>query len=111
MDLIFYLSIFFVLLFLALSFNSTSQKVVLGGGRQEFLTTAERDSEGASGKRTDGRNLINEWEDKHRRLRQNAQFVQTKEQLLNVSAHSHPHFSFEPCSLSPLPLFARAAFR
>lgn len=55
----------------------------MGGGRQEFLTNVEQDLEGTSGKRTDGINLINEWHHKHRR--HNAHYVQTKDQLLNVS--------------------------
>lgn len=55
----------------------------MGGGRQEFLTNVEQDSEGTSGKRTDGINLIKEWQHKHRH--HNAHYVQTKDELLNVS--------------------------
>lgn len=58
-------------------------KVIMGGGRQEFLTTADHDIEGVSGKRTDGNNLIREWKHKHRRF--NAEYVDTKDALLNVS--------------------------
>lgn len=57
----------------------------MGGGRQEFLPTNEQDIEGVSGKRTDGVNLIREWQHKHRR--QNAHYVETKHDLLNVSAN------------------------
>lgn len=56
----------------------------MGGGRREFLTNVEQDIEGTSGKRTDGINLINEWQQKHRR--HNAHYVQTKDELLNVSS-------------------------
>ncbi|KAL7029981.1 hypothetical protein ACKWTF_006461 [Chironomus riparius] len=35
--------------------------VILGGGRQNFITTATTDDEGTRGYRQDGRNLINEW--------------------------------------------------
>lgn len=55
----------------------------MGGGRQEFLTNVEQDLEGTSGKRTDGINLIKEWQHKHRR--HNAHYIQTKDELLNVS--------------------------
>jgi alkaline phosphatase len=40
-------------------------QVVFGGGRREFLPTDVVDPEGQKGKRTDGRNLIQEWEKKH----------------------------------------------
>lgn len=36
-------------------------RVVLGGGRREFLNKTLVDEEGGKGKRTDGRNLIEEW--------------------------------------------------
>lgn len=38
--------------------------VVMGGGRRSFITTDTVDEEGKKGKRTDGRNLINEWQEK-----------------------------------------------
>lgn len=55
----------------------------MGGGRQEFLPTDERDVSGVPGKRTDGINLINEWQRKHHR--HNANYVQTRDELFNVS--------------------------
>lgn len=55
--------------------------VILGGGRQEFLTTHEKDIEGNYGKRTD-KNLINQWLRIHRHRRH--EYVETKEQLLAV---------------------------
>ncbi|EDW02373.1 membrane-bound alkaline phosphatase [Drosophila grimshawi] len=36
-------------------------KVILGGGRQNFLNNTERDEAGYQGYRTDGRNLIKNW--------------------------------------------------
>ena len=36
-------------------------EVVMGGGRREFLPSTVTDIEGKSGKRTDGRNLTQEW--------------------------------------------------
>ncbi|XP_037026003.1 alkaline phosphatase [Bradysia coprophila] len=58
-------------------------KVVMGGGRQEFLPTYEQDCEGRSGKRTDGIDLIKRW--KHKHQKHNAAYVQTKDELLNIS--------------------------
>lgn len=42
-------------------------EVVLGGGRAQFLPSTERDPElpGQPGLRTDGRNLISEWQQRH----------------------------------------------
>lgn len=43
-------------------------QVILGGGRREFIPDPMRDEEGTRGRRTDGRNLIEEWQlDKHSR--------------------------------------------
>lgn len=39
--------------------------VVLGGGRRSFLPQEVTDREGKSGKRTDGRNLVNEWKQRY----------------------------------------------
>lgn len=55
----------------------------MGGGRREFLPTTEQDVEGQPGRRTDGINLIKDWQHKHRL--QTAKYVQTKSELLNVS--------------------------
>lgn len=37
-------------------------QVILGGGRREFTPDSMRDEEGTRGRRTDGRNLIQEWQ-------------------------------------------------
>lgn len=55
----------------------------MGGGRQEFLPTYEKDIEGVSGKRTDSHNLIKHWRQRHHKRK--ASYVQTKEELLNVN--------------------------
>lgn len=55
--------------------------VMLGGGRQEFITTSEKDIDGNFGKRTD-KNLIHHWQHIHQK--QQAEYVETKEQLMNV---------------------------
>lgn len=39
-------------------------KVILGGGRREFLDASITDEEGELGKRSDGKNLIDEWKTK-----------------------------------------------
>lgn len=45
-----------------LSFNyGDGIDVVMGGGRREFIPTTTTDVEGKNGKRTDGRDLRNEW--------------------------------------------------
>lgn len=55
-------------------------KVILGCGRREFLNITERDEENGFGRRTDGRNLINEWlEEKNRNSR--GRYVWHKQQL------------------------------
>lgn len=55
----------------------------MGGGRQEFLPTNDADIDGNPGKRTDGINLIKEWQHKHKK--HNAQYIQTRAELMNVS--------------------------
>lgn len=55
-------------------------KVILGCGRREFLNTTVRDEENGAGRRTDGRNLIDEWvEARGRNAR--ARYVWHKQQL------------------------------
>lgn len=36
-------------------------KVIFGGGRYNFIDKSQKDEQGNIGKRTDGKNLINEW--------------------------------------------------
>ncbi|KPI99720.1 Membrane-bound alkaline phosphatase [Papilio xuthus] len=44
------------------SYPGNQFKVILGGGRREFIPTSSIDEEGTPGRRTDGRNLIEEWQ-------------------------------------------------
>ncbi|CAG9129403.1 unnamed protein product [Plutella xylostella] len=43
------------------SFPGNRLKVILGGGRREFLPNSTVDEEGARGRRLDGRDLVGEW--------------------------------------------------
>lgn len=36
-------------------------KVIFGGGRYNFINNTHKDEQGSFGKRTDGKNLIDEW--------------------------------------------------
>ncbi|XP_045521928.1 membrane-bound alkaline phosphatase-like [Pieris brassicae] len=59
-------------------------KVILGGGRREFLPNNTVDEEGTFGKRLDGRNLIDEWQiDKMAKNVSNA-YLWNRQQLLNI---------------------------
>ncbi|PIK58341.1 putative alkaline phosphatase, tissue-nonspecific isozyme-like [Apostichopus japonicus] len=72
-------------------------QVVLGGGRQEFLPLTERDPEYplGFGQRTDGRNLIEEWQTKHT---DNAAYVWNQQQFNDVDPESTEYLFglFEP---------------
>lgn len=54
----------------------------MGGGRQEFLPTWETDVDGLPGKRTDGLNLIKQWQQQHKHDK--AVYAQTRDDMLNV---------------------------
>lgn len=58
-------------------------KVILGGGRREFRDTTMTDEENEPGLRTDGRDLIAEWQ-VDRSLRGNASYVWNRESLMAV---------------------------
>ncbi|VVD00297.1 unnamed protein product [Leptidea sinapis] len=60
-------------------------KVILGGGRREFLPQDAIDEEGSPGKRLDGRNLIEDWQSN--KITQNAsyQYVWNRDQLLKIN--------------------------
>lgn len=57
-------------------------KVILGGGRRMFINQTTIDEEGKPGRRSDGRNLINEWQNRTGRR----QYVWNRNGLLNVDA-------------------------
>ena len=59
-------------------------RVILGGGRYNFLNKTVLDEEGKPGERTDGRNLIEEWLDDKHRSNASAQYVATKIGLLQA---------------------------
>lgn len=71
-------------------------KVALGGGRREFLPTSVKDPEYSrrSGKRTDNRNLINEWQRRY----PNGQFVYNLYDFKRIDANKNTRLFglFEP---------------
>ncbi|XP_050322569.1 membrane-bound alkaline phosphatase [Bactrocera neohumeralis] len=79
-------------------------KVVMGGGRRNFINTTVNDEEGLPGLRTDGRNLIQDWlKDKQANNQQSAYVWSKKglslvdldktEYLLGLFANSHCPYS------------------
>lgn len=60
-------------------------QVILGGGRREFLPTDVIDEEGTSGRRLDGRHLIEEWQMDKIMRNVSYQYVWNREQLLSVN--------------------------
>ncbi|XP_047520252.1 membrane-bound alkaline phosphatase-like [Pieris napi] len=61
-------------------------KVILGGGRREFLPSHVVDEEGSKGTRTDGRNLIEEWRSDKIERKVIYSYVWNREQLLSANA-------------------------
>ncbi|XP_052743383.1 membrane-bound alkaline phosphatase-like [Bicyclus anynana] len=61
-------------------------KVILGGGRREFLPEHVEDEEGAPGLRADGRNLIEEWQADKARRNATYHYAWNREQLLQANA-------------------------
>ncbi|XP_045451271.1 membrane-bound alkaline phosphatase-like [Melitaea cinxia] len=59
-------------------------KVILGGGRREFLPNDVVDEEGTTGRRLDGRHLIEEWQMDKIMRNVSYQYVWNREQLLSV---------------------------
>nr|XP_026487979.1 membrane-bound alkaline phosphatase-like [Vanessa tameamea] len=68
------------------SYPGNQFKVILGGGRREFLPNDLQDEEGTSGKRLDGRHLIEEWQMDKIMRNVSYQYVWNREQLLSVNA-------------------------
>ncbi|XP_055599308.1 alkaline phosphatase-like [Uranotaenia lowii] len=58
-------------------------KVILGGGRREFLPSGFSDEENYAGRRLDGRNLIEEWVKNHEVLGE-TRYVWNKTELMDV---------------------------
>ncbi|KOB67391.1 Alkaline phosphatase, partial [Operophtera brumata] len=59
--------------------------VILGGGRREFLPNTTNDEEGTQGRRTDGRNLIQEWQDDKQARNVSYRYVWNRDDLLEAS--------------------------
>lgn len=81
-------------------------KVILGGGRREFRDTSANDEENMRGSRGDGRDLIDEWLEEHRKSSQNATYVWNKkgldsinydktDYLLGLFSNDHCPFDYE----------------
>lgn len=66
-------------------FPGNQLKVILGGGRQEFLPNTTIDEEGKHGHRLDGRNLIEDWHLDKTQKNQKSTYVWNREQLLTAS--------------------------
>lgn len=60
----------------------SEMRVILGGGRNVFLNSTECDEEGERGRRSDGKNLIEEW--KNLKVEKNASYVWNRSALLEV---------------------------
>ncbi|XP_053612175.1 membrane-bound alkaline phosphatase-like [Plodia interpunctella] len=58
-------------------------KVILGGGRREFLPNSTIDEEGHVGTRSDGRNLIEEWQQDKTNRDFSHSYVWNRDQLMN----------------------------
>lgn len=56
-------------------------KVIMGGGRRNFRNSTVNDEEGIPGRRSDGRNLINEWLEDKKKLNANASYVWSRKGL------------------------------
>ncbi|XP_059054706.1 membrane-bound alkaline phosphatase-like [Achroia grisella] len=67
------------------SYPANRFKVILGGGRKKFLPHTMYDEEGTQGDRTDGLNLIEEWEANKASQNVTYKYVWNREQLMNVS--------------------------
>ncbi|CAD7005712.1 unnamed protein product [Ceratitis capitata] len=59
-------------------------RVIMGGGRRNFIDASDVDEEGIDGKRTDGRNLTAEWLADKLKQGASAEYVWNKEGLWNV---------------------------
>ncbi|KAJ0174401.1 hypothetical protein K1T71_009509 [Dendrolimus kikuchii] len=66
-------------------------KVILGGGRRHFIQNDTRDEEGTRGRRTDGRNLIEEWQEDKRNRNVTYKYVWHRSELMEA-AESMPEY-------------------
>ncbi|XP_017045416.1 membrane-bound alkaline phosphatase [Drosophila ficusphila] len=63
-------------------------KVILGGGRQNFINASVNDEEGIPGQRTDGRHLIRSWLDQKQAANASASYVWSRKGLGLVDLES-----------------------
>ncbi|XP_032519337.2 membrane-bound alkaline phosphatase-like [Danaus plexippus] len=61
-------------------------KVILGGGRREFLPLGILDEEGTAGRRSDNRNLIQEWQTDKANRNVSFKYIWNKEQLNSANS-------------------------
>ncbi|KAJ2950749.1 hypothetical protein O0L34_g9011 [Tuta absoluta] len=59
-------------------------KVILGGGRRNFLPHNIIDEEGSAGRRQDGRNLVEEWQNSKQAQNASYNYVWNRSQLLSL---------------------------
>ncbi|KAL7029974.1 hypothetical protein ACKWTF_006456 [Chironomus riparius] len=80
-------------------------KVILGGGRANFINQTENDEENNNGKRHDGKNLINVWKNERSKLGK-AEYIWNKQQLdsldynnteylLGLFEHDHMRYNMD----------------
>ena len=62
----------------------TLWQVILGGGRREFRPTSFTDEDGKVGRRTDNRDLIENWISDKRQRNVTFDYVWNRTQLLNI---------------------------
>ncbi|XP_075980441.1 membrane-bound alkaline phosphatase-like [Anticarsia gemmatalis] len=60
-------------------------KVILGGGRRTFLPTTVTDEEGGRGRRTDGRNLIEEWQQDKESRNVTYKYIWNRRELMELN--------------------------
>lgn len=63
-------------------------KVIMGGGRRDFLPAHKVDSDNEPGHRGDNQDLIQLWKDQHKKLHHKAVYAETKREMMNVSKHT-----------------------
>lgn len=63
-------------------------KVIMGGGRAQFLDKSLQDEEGRNGSRTDGRNLIKDWLDEKKSHSAHVKYIWNRKQLHAVNPNA-----------------------
>ncbi|CAK1587351.1 unnamed protein product [Parnassius mnemosyne] len=73
------------------SYPGNQFKVILGGGRREFLPDTVIDEEGTPGRRSDGKNLIEQWQVDKISRNVSYQYVWNRDQLMSA-VESQPDY-------------------